>query len=156
MSTLYVKLILGGVLAAFLGIGTASWLARGAEIDRLEAWQTTVVQAATQATVEPDAKGKRVALTVDQVPAALAGLRATKDRCEATLAGIDMTALRDKALQARLDSQLSAILDSQDQSAEGTKARLTDLLTRRATGDQAKDCEAMVADSNAAWDGWRK
>lgn len=156
MSTLYIKLIGGAVLAALLGIGVSSWLARGAKIDRLESDIAVVVQSATVATVEPDKNGKRKLLTFDQVPAAIAALRSSKDRAESTLAGIDQAAIRDKAISARLDAQLSAILDGQDASAAGTKARITDLLTRQATGDRELDCAAMDADSNAAWDGWRK
>lgn len=156
MSTLYIKLIAGAVIAAVLGIGVSSWLARGARIDRLEDWQATVVLAATTATVAPDKDGKRTLLQPSQVPSAIAALRSSKDAAESTLAGIDMAAVRDKAVSARLDSLLASVLEGQDATAAGTKARITDLLTRQATGDREKDCQAMEADSNAAWDGWRK
>jgi hypothetical protein len=149
MNAVFVKVGIAAMCAALLGIGTASWLSRGARIENLEAWQSTVTLATAQAS---NAKS----LKPEQVPTAIAVLRGDRDRAEAVLAGIDKAALQDKVIQARLDSQLSAILDSQDQSAEGTRARLTDLLTRQATGDRDKDCLAMAADSNAAWDGWSK
>lgn len=150
------KLIGGGVAAAALGVGVASWLSRGAEIERLESWQTTVVQSVTLATVEPDKNGIRKALRPEDVPVAVAALAASKASCESTLDGIDKAALKDKAIQTKLDEQLSALLDGQDKAAEGASARLRDLLTRQATGDHEKDCAIMESDSNAAWDGWRK
>lgn len=156
MSKLYMKLIGGAVIAALLGIGIASWLSRGAKIDRLESTIETIQLAATQATVEPGKDGKRTLLKPGQVPAAIFALKSSYDSAANTLAGIDMAAKRDKEIGAKLDAQLSAILDSQDVAADGTKARITDLLSRQATGDRDKDCSAMEADSNAAWDGWRK
>lgn len=156
MSPLYIKLAIGAALAALLGIGVSSWLARGARIDRLESTIETVQLAATQATVEPDKNGKRKLLTPGQVPAAIFALKSSYDSAANVLAGIDMAAQRDKQIQARLDAQLSAILDNQDATADGTKARITDLLTRQATGDREKDCIAMTSDSNAPWDGWSK
>lgn len=156
MTPFYWKLIGGGVLAIVVGIFVASYLARGAKIDRLESWQNSVVIAATDATVETDSKGKRKLLSPDAVPAAISGLKRTADSCASTLAGIDTAAKREKDIQAKLDEQLSAILDSQDKSAESTGAKLRDLLARKATGDREKDCALMEADSNAAWDGWRK
>lgn len=156
MTKLYWQLIGGAVLAVIVGVFIASWLARGAKIDRLESWQSSVVIAATDATVEPDKKGKRKLLDPDAVPAAIAGLKRTADSCAGTLAGINKASLAEKAIQSKLDAQLSAILDNQTKTAEGTSAKLRDLLTRKATGDREKDCALMDADSNAAWDGWRK
>lgn len=156
MTTLYWKLIGGGIAVILIGVFIASWLARGAEIERLSEWQSTVVQATTLATVEPDSKGRRAALDPSQVPAAIAALRRTADNATSQLEAIDQASLRDQALQRRLDEQLAAILDSQDRSAEGTRARLNDLLTRQATGDREQDCAIMENDSNAPWDGWRK
>lgn len=156
ISPFYWKLIGSAVFAALLGIGIASWLSRGAQIERLKETQATMVQAVTQATVPPGKDGKRKLLSPDQVPAAVAALKSSYDSAESTLAGIDRAALADKALQSKLDAQLSAILAGQDKAAEGTRSRITDLLTRKATGDREKDCQAMDADSNAAWDGWRK
>lgn len=149
MSPLYFKLAAGATALALLGAGFSSWLARGAEIERLEAWQATVVTATSVASKNPK-------LTADQVPGAVALLRASKDNCEAALERIDDAADRDKALQTKLDSQLDTILEHQDQSAEATKARLDALRARQSTGDQVQDCAAIEADSNAAWDGWRK
>lgn len=156
MIPLYWKLAGGGVAAAALGIGVASWLARGAEIDRLESWQTTVVGSITLATVEPDKKGKRKPVKPEDVPAAISALALSKSNCESTLSGIDRAALADKALQSKLDKQLSAILEGQDQAAESTRTKITDLLNRKSSGDREKDCAIMEADSDAAWNGWRK
>lgn len=150
------KLIGGGIVVVLVGVFIASWMARGREIERLADWQSTVVQATTLATVEPDKKGNRDLLDPNQVPAAIAALRRSADNATAQLEAIDQAALKDKALQRRLDEQLAAILDSQDRSAEGTRARLNDLLTRQATGDREQDCAIMENDSNAPWDGWRK
>lgn len=156
INALYAKLIGGAILALVVGVFVASYIARGAKIERLENWQTTVVNAATAATVEPDKNGNRKSLTPESVPAAIAVLKQTADNAGAALASIDAAALKDKALQRKLDEQLTAILASQDESAAGAKARIADLLKRGTTGDKDKDCEVMAADSNAAWDGWRK
>ena len=156
INSLYAKLIGGAVLALIVGVFIASWLARGREIDRLAEWQSTVIHAATLATVEPDSKGKRLLLTADSVPSAIAALKSTADNANAALNNIDAAALKDKAIQRKLDEQLAAILASQDKDAAGAKARIADLLKRQATGDKDKDCAVMESDSNAAWDGWRK
>ena len=156
INALYAKLIGGAILAIIVGVFIASWLARGREIDRLSEWQSTVIHAATLATVEPDKKGKRLLLTADSVPSAIAALKSTADNANAALAAIDAAALKDKAIQRKLDEQLAAILASQDKDAAGAKARIADLLKRQATGDKDKDCAVMESDSNAAWDGWRK
>lgn len=155
MTAIQWKLIGGGVLALLVGIFVASWLARGREIDRLKDYQSTVVLAATQATVEPDKNGKRKLLNPDAVPAAIAALRRTADNAESTLASIDQAALKDKAIQARLDEQLSQILAGQDRAAAGSSATIRDLLQRRASGDPEQDCKAMETDSNTPWTGWR-
>jgi hypothetical protein len=155
MTTMYWKLIGGGVLALLVGAFVASWLARGREIDRLTDYQNTVVLATTQATVEPDRKGKRKLLDPDAVPAAIAALRRTADNAESTLASIDQAALKDKAIQRRLDEQLALILEGQDQAATGSSAAIRDLLARRPSGDATQDCKVMEQDSNAPWDGWR-
>lgn len=156
MSTLYWKLIAGAVIAAVLGIGVASWLARGAKIERLEEWQTTVILATTDATVLPDKGGGRKVLAANQIVPAIAALRRTADSCHATLEGINTQSVIEKSLQTKLDAQLLAILAGQDKAAIATRTRITDLLERQSTGDREKDCEIMEADSNAAWDGWRK
>jgi len=156
INALYLKLIGGAVLALLVGAFVAAFLARGAKIERLEELQDTIVQSATLATVAPDKNGKRLLLTPDSVPAAIAALKATADNANAALAGIDAAALKDKAIQRKLDEQLATILASQSEESAGAKARIADLLKRGTTGDKDKDCEVMAADSNAAWDGWRK
>lgn len=156
INALYAKIIGGAVLALLIGVFVASWLARGREIDRLKEWQDLVVHSATLATVEPDRKGIRKLLTPESVPAAISALKSSADNANNALAQIDAAALKDKAIQQKLDEQLAAILENQDKSAEGAKARITDLMKRQATGDKEKDCAIMENDSNAAWDGWRK
>lgn len=147
--SLYVKLIGGAVGAAALGIGIASWLARGAEIERLEDWQSSITLSVAQAT------GPGTKLKPSEVPAAIQAIKSSRDNAEAELVAIDAAAIKDKALQTKLDEQLAAILDSQDETAESTRSRITDLLNRKATGDREADCATMEADSNAAWNGWR-
>jgi hypothetical protein len=156
MTPLQWKLIGGGVLAMIAGIFIASWLSRGAEIERLAEWQQTVVLATTAATVEPDKKGIRKVLEPSQVPAAIAALKRSADNAESTLASIDQAALKDKAIERKLDEQLSLLLADQDQRAKGSAATIKDLLKRAATGDREKDCAVMESDSEAAWNGWRK
>lgn len=156
MSMMAWKLIGGAFAALLLGLLVASWMARGKEVDRLAEWQSTIVQATTLATVEPDAKGKRKSLEPSQIPAAIAALKRTADNAESTLAGIDAGALKDKAISDKLDKSLDALLADQDKRSAGTTATLKSLLERKTTGDREKDCAIMEDDSNAAWSGWRK
>lgn len=155
ITPLYWKLIGGGLAALLIGVFVASWLARGREIDRLKEWQATVVLSATQATVEPDKKGKRKLLSPDQVPAAIAALKRTADNAESTLANIDRAALKDKAISDKLDAALDSLLADNEKKAEGSSAAIRALLERKATGDREQDCAAMEADSQAPWSGWR-
>jgi hypothetical protein len=150
------KLIGGAVIAVMIGILFTSWMARGREIDRLNSWQTTVIGVTTDATVKPDAKGKRALLSAEAVPGAIAALKRSFDNADSTLAGISAQSLQDKALQRQLDQQLAAILAGQDKSAGASAATIRALVARVSTGDKGKDCELMDQDSNAAWDGWRK
>lgn len=147
---LYGKLIAGGVAAAALGVGVASWLARGAEIERLSEWQSSVTLAVAQA------DGSGLALKPSEVPAAISALKSSRDNAEAELLAISNAAKKDDELRVKLDEQLAAILKNQDASAAGTRARISDLMKRQPTGDPAVDCAVMESDSNAAWDGWRK
>lgn len=156
ITPLYWKLIGGGIAALLIGVFVASWMARGREINRLTEWQDTVVYVTTQATVPADKKGKRGLLDPSQVPGAIAALRSSVDHAESTLANIDQSALKDKAISDKLDAALTSILDDQDKKAEGSNAAIRALLERKATGDREKDCAIMEADSDAAWNGWRK
>lgn len=156
MTMLQWKLIGGAIGALMLGILVASWMSRGREIAHLQEWRSTVVQAATLATVEPDSKGKRKLLGPSAVPAAIAALKASFDSASFTLNGIDAKAKGEAALSKKLDSNLSAILAEQDRRAAGVAAAISDLQDRKPTGDVSKDCAVMESDSNMAWDGWRK
>lgn len=155
MPSLYIKLIAGALGAILLGVLVASWMSRGREIERLEGWQRVVVDTTTLATVAPDAKGQRKMLTPDQVPGAIAALKLSFDNADHELDEINDAALKDKAIQDKLDANLAAILGDMAKRSAGTNAAITALLGRKGTGDKAQDCAIMEADSAAAWDGWR-
>lgn len=155
MPTMYWKLIGGGILAVLVGIAVASWLARGREIVRLSDWQATVIDTTTLATVDPDDKGRRKLLSAAQVPGAIAALKRSFDNASTTLATIDAAALKDKAISDKLDASLAAILADQAKRSAGTNATIADLLNRKSSGDAAKDCAVISADSETPWNGWR-
>lgn len=84
-----------------------SWNSRGQEIDRLEGWQVTVVNAATLATVKPDKHGKRQPIAPEAVPAAIQALSASLTSAEGTLSKISEGTLARKAASDAADKALN-------------------------------------------------
>lgn len=149
MSRLYWKLIGGGIVAIMVGMFFASWLARGREVQRLADWQASVTQLVGQA----DESAK--ALDPNQVPAAIARIRGRLFVAQNTVDSIDLASKKDKEISDKLDLALDKLLASQDVQADGSALAIKALLERKASGDREKDCAAMEADSEAAWNGWR-
>lgn len=149
MSRLYWKLIGGGIVAIMVGVFFASWLARGREVQRLADWQASVTQLVGQA----DESTK--ALDPNQVPAAIARIRGRLFVAQNTVDSIDLASKKDKEISDKLDLALDKLLASQDTQSDGSAMAIKALLERKASGDREKDCAAMEADSEAAWNGWR-
>lgn len=104
---------LGAIALAGLAlIGLAwSWHSRGQEIERLETLQTTIVNAATVATVEPDEDGRRKPLQPEAVPAAIQSLSNSLQSAETTLRSISAGAMTAKAASDAADKVLAEDID---------------------------------------------
>lgn len=142
------------ILAALLAFVT-SWMARGQEIRRLTGWQASVIQVATDATVKPDAKGHRKPLGEDQVPAAIASLRWSYDSCNASLDAASTAAVTAKAGQDLADKALANanVLLSNDFTS--SQKRIDALAKKKPGATPDLQCQAIGADSKAAWEGWK-
>lgn len=151
------KLIGGGIAALLLGLLVASWIHRGQVIEELTGWQDTVIIATTDATVEPDSKGKRKLLLASQVAPAISGLKRSLDNATATLESMSAAAIVQKTMSDNLDRQLKSTLEGQvimfKQQAQTIKA----LNARISSGDAKVDCEMLIeGDSKSAWEGWKQ
>lgn len=145
----------GAIVAVLLLSLVASWNSRGQEIARLKTWQGQVVTAATDATVEPDAKGVRKSLKPEDVPHAI------------TLLGMNMqTALNamrvmtadTEAAKVRAENADKALANATmvfEQRYSSAEKRIAALDTRKPAADPAQQCANMQADSKAAWEGWK-
>lgn len=142
------------VIAALLAFVT-SWMARGQEIRRLEGWQASVISVTSDATVKPDASGHRKPLDESQVPAAIAGLKRSFDSCDAQLDRATTAALTAKAGQDLADAALANanVLLSNDFTS--AKKRIDALAEKKPQATPDLQCQAIGADSKAAWEGWK-
>lgn len=148
---------LAGIACAVASIVllAVSWSARGQQIIALESQQTTIVQAVTAATVEPDEKGRRKLLKVEQVAAAVAGLKRSVDSCLAASVERDRITADAKLRADRADLALAnvqTILQGEFSSAE---KRIKALQTVKAQPTPDLQCQAIGVDSKAAWEGWK-
>lgn len=103
-------------LLAIVGIALLallwSWHDRGRQIETLEATQTSIVEAATLATVEPDSNGRRTRLKPAQVPAAIAALSSSLQSADAALQAISARTVTAKAASDLADKALDRDLDT--------------------------------------------
>lgn len=141
-------------LAALVAL-VMSWSSRGQTIKRLTQWGDTVVIAATDATVQPDDKGKRKLLAPEAVPAAILALKRTSDSCAA--ASVERTRIADEQ-KKRADAadlalaNVQTIMRGEYSSAE---KRIAALAAVKAAPTPELQCQAVGADSKAAWEGWK-
>jgi hypothetical protein len=152
---LILKIVGIAVACVAIVVLTMSWLSRGQEIDRLKEWQATVVTSTTDATVTPDAKGIRKALTPVQVPAAIAALKRSLDSATGAL---DDASANVEAAKQRADNADKALANSTlifEQRYQSAEKRIAALDKRPAAADPAKACLNMTSDSKAAWEGWK-
>ena len=142
------------VIAAFwvLAIG---YMARGQKVQALEEWRGSVVLAVTDATVEPDSKGKRALLKPEQVVPAIAALNRTADNCLAASAERDRIAAEAKQRADNADRALAnvqTVLRGEFSSAE---ARIKALESVKRQPTPELSCQQTATDSKAAWEGWK-
>jgi hypothetical protein len=110
--------LIGGIVAGIALVAlAASWYARGRAIDALEAQQTLIVIAATEATVPADEDGKRQLLEPHEVPAAITTLRINFENADRTLRTISAGTLTARAAAQRADQALGAQLDAMQRHA---------------------------------------
>ena len=145
----------GAIAVALLVALVMSWMARGQQIDALQGWQRTVVQATTAATVEPDAKGNRKLLDADVVPAAIAGLKRSWDSCQAASAERDRITRDAKARADAADQALANVQTIMRGEYSSAAARIKALEAVKAAPTPELQCQATAADSKAAWEAWK-
>lgn len=150
VQVLGVALVVCAVLTLFM-----SWSARGQQIASLERWQNTVVQATTAATVEPNAKGVRKTLDPDNVPAAIAGLKRSWDSCQAASAQRSTEAEQAKKRADNADAALAKFQVVLDGEYSSVSKRIAALAAAKAAPTPELQCQAVAADSKAAWEGWK-
>lgn len=132
-----------------------SWMARGQEIKRLGDWQNTVVISTTDATVLPDAKGKRKLLDPASVPSAIAGLKRSYDSCHDAIDAASVLAVNAKTRADNADSALANQLVIFQQSYGSAEKRITALAGRKPEATPDLQCRAVTTDSRSAWEAWK-
>lgn len=132
-----------------------SWSARGQEIESLERWRGTVIQAATVATVEPDAKGNRAALVADDVPASIASLKRSFDSCQNASAERTRIADEQKKRADAADQALANVQTIMRGEYSSAAKRIAALQAVKAAPTPELQCQATAADSKAAWEAWK-
>lgn len=142
------------VVAAFWILAVA-YMARGDQIESLEEWQRSVMIVTTDATVEPDAKGKRKMLNPEQVVSAISGLKRSADSCLAASAERTRIAAEAKQRADNADAALAnvqTVLRGEFSSAEA-RIKALEEVKRQPTPELS--CQQSAADSKAAWEGWK-
>ena len=132
-----------------------SWMGRGQEIARLNDWQTQVVIATTDATVEPDAKGVRKPLKPEQVVGAINGLNRGLVSARSALTLISTQALEAKQRADNADKALATATVVFEQRYSSAEKRIAALDKKTPGKTVAEQCAAIQGDSKAAWEGWR-
>ena len=126
-------------------------------IDQLSEWQDTVIVATTDATVEPDKKGKRKLLLPAQVAPAISGLKRSLDNAESTLDTMSKAAIEQKKLSDNLDKQLKTTLADHAIAFKQQADTINKLRSRVSSGNDQVDMGMLIEDdSKAAWQGWTK
>lgn len=132
-----------------------SWSSRGQTIERMTQWQNTVVIATTDATVEPDAKGKRKLLAIESVPSAIAGLKRSYDSCHGAIDTANTLALNAKTRADNADKALANQLVLFQQSYGSAEKRIEALAGRKPEATPDLQCQAVTTDSRSAWEAWK-
>ncbi len=148
---------LGGaaIVAALLLSLVASWVSRGQEIDRLKDWQNQVAVAATDAIVEPNAKGIRKPLPLNEVPHTITILGMNMRTSLMTMRSMtaDTEAARQRAADA--DKALASATMVFEQRFTSAEKRIAALDNRKPAADPATQCLNVAADTKAVWEGWK-
>lgn len=152
---LYIKLAGAAIVVLALIALLWSWHSRGQKIERLESWQTTVVIAASEATVKPDKEGKIKMLKPEQVVSAINGLKSSLVSADAALETISETYRQAKVRADKADRDLAARLAEFDQKYARAQDRINALSNRKPAATPAEQCKAIEIDSNAPWENWR-
>jgi hypothetical protein len=155
VSGIIARLVAGAVALALFVTLIMSWMSRGQEIARLQEWRSAVVLSATDATVQPDARGIRKPLSPEAVPAAIAALKRTYDNAAATLAGLSNETVQAKLRADTADKALANATVIFEQRFSSAEKRIAALDSRKPAANPAASCLAVTSDSKAAWEGWK-
>lgn len=145
----------GAIVAALLFTLVTSWMSRGQEIARLKDWQNGVVIAATDATVQPDAKGVRKTLLPVQVPSAIGALKRSLDNANVAFDSITRTAAESKLRAEEANAALANASVLFDKQYVSSQKRIDALANKKPQATPELQCQAVTADSKAAWEGWK-
>ena len=115
------RLVAGVALVGLIAGFFWSWKARGDEVQQLKAVQSSIVEAATVATVRPDGNGKRGLLKPEQVPAAIIALSRSLQSADSTLSAISQRTMTAKAAGEAADAALARDLAALRRHSAGAK-----------------------------------
>lgn len=149
------KVVAVAVAAAALVMLVMSWSARGQTINHLTEWQSSIVQVTTDATVLPDAKGKRALLKPETVAAAIAGLKRSSDSCHEAAAEVTARSEEQKKRADAADLALANVQTILKGEYSSAQARINALEHAKTGATPDLKCQAIGVDSKAAWEAWK-
>jgi hypothetical protein len=153
--SLYLKLAGAAIIAILLGLLLWSWHSRGLKIEALTSWQTSVVTAVTDATVEPGKDGKRKMLTPEGALAGIGTLKTSLDNALVALRDISKLAQDAKSRADAADKQLADEMAAFEKRYAAATRRISALEARKPAATAGEALIAIDGDSKAAWEGWR-
>ncbi len=138
-----------------LGILIAALLVQRQTVIRIAGERDRLVTVVTEATVPPDAKGRRKALTPDEALAAARGLARDRDDARGSLATISQRTVAAKKRDVAADTALVRTQAANVREFARVAPRIEALATAKPTGRPDTDAAAIDVDSRAAWEGWQ-
>lgn len=124
------------------------------QVQRLSDFQSGVVLAASQATVEPDKNGNIKLLKPEQVAAAIATLKSNEVAARTTIKSMSVDTQREKARADKADANLAATLKKLASVYSISNKRIVYLENRLAVPPD-QTCKVIEDDTNSAWDNWK-
>lgn len=131
-----------------------SWADRGHQVQRLADFQSGVISAVSDATVEPDKNGKVAQLAPEQIVPAITGLKSSYTSARTVLATVSRESKQNKTRADAADKRLATQLATFNSQYAIANKRITFLLNRPPAKPEDV-CKVIEDDTNSAWDGWK-
>lgn len=131
-----------------------SWNDRGHQVQRLADFQSGVISAVTDATVEPDKNGKVALLKPEQIVPAITGLKSSYTSARSVLVTVSRESKQNKERADAADKRLAVQLANFNSQYAVANKRIQFLLNRPAAKPEDV-CKVIEDDTNSAWDGWK-